>query len=290
MEDKEIGKVDVAQGYGTAVNDNNYWVGNQFKDRNVLKLLIKRISLFALVGCLLILVAAMTKHTDDEVIMARMRAAKDALNALTTEDTDTLVNSKSGNSKPNFIFVLVDDLAANSVGSEITEDLEGIAPTLTSMAKNGVFMSNYYAQEVCSPSRASLMTGRLPITIGMQYEPLGTHVAWGLQAGETIIPEILKSEGGYRNYMLGKWDLGHYTDKQLPVARGFDNFLGFMQGENYYWSKRVPADTKTVDIEYGVKDCEKAYRGDDMSTYSTFLYRDKAIAAIKSHDFKVLTL
>ena len=57
-------------------------------------------------------------------------------------------------------------------------------------------MSNYYAQEICTPSRASLLTGRYPITIGMQYEELQPNEVWGLNLTEKIIPQVLKESGG----------------------------------------------------------------------------------------------
>ena len=73
-------------------------------------------------------------------------------------DADTL---------PNFVFVLADDMGWNSMGYE-DYDLTFASPYLTAMSQNGIVMSNYYAQEVCTPSRAALLTGRYPLTIGMQ--------------------------------------------------------------------------------------------------------------------------
>ena len=62
-------------------------------------------------------------------------------------------------------------------------------------------MSNYYAQEICTPSRASLLTGRYPITIGMQYEELQPNEVWGLNLTEIMIPQVLKESGGMYVYM-----------------------------------------------------------------------------------------
>lgn len=58
-------------------------------------------------------------------------------------------------------------------------------------------MTNYYAQEVCTPSRASLLTGRYPLSIGMQYGVVQTDTAWGMNLNETTFAEVLK-ENGYR--------------------------------------------------------------------------------------------
>eukprot|EP01035_Chromulina_nebulosa_P034545 gene34545-46357_t len=169
--------------------------------------------------------------------------------------------------KPNFIFILADDLGANSVGYE-AYDLESVTPYLTSLAKDGIVMSNYYAQEICTPSRASLLTGRYPITIGMQYEELQPNEVWG-----------------YKSYAIGKWNLGHYTPEMLPTARGFDHYIGYLNGQNYYWSKKYPLESEYTDFLYADGSCYSCYNESDTQTYSTFLYRDKAIQAIHAHDF-----
>lgn len=67
--------------------------------------------------------------------------------------------------KPNFVFIVADDLGWNSIGYQ-DYDLTFASPFITSLARKGVIMSNYYGQEICTPSRASLLTGRYPLSIG----------------------------------------------------------------------------------------------------------------------------
>jgi arylsulfatase A-like enzyme len=129
------------------------------------------------------------------------------------------------------------------------------------------------------------MTGRYPITIGMQYEELQTDVNWGLNLTEILLPEVLRDNGNYKNYALGKWNLGHFTPKLLPTARGFHEYLGYLAGQNYYWSKHMPNQDDYQDFTVSNSQCFNAYNGSDLEDYSTFLYRDKAIKAIKHHDF-----
>lgn len=188
-------------------------------------------------------------------------------------------------SKPNFIFILADDLGWNSIGYE-DFDLTFVTPTLNGMAQSGIIMENYYGQEMCTPSRAALMTGRYPIHVGMQFDEVGNNDEWGLNLTEITFPAMLQ-ENGYATYMMGKWNLGHYSPRYLPTARGFDYFLGFLTGENYYWSKKLttPSQFEFHDLTYANKDCYSGYNGSDMHTYSTFLYRDKAVDIIKYHDY-----
>lgn len=135
-------------------------------------------------------------------------------------------------------------------------------------------MSNYYTQEVCTPARASLLTGRDPISLGMQYGVLETNNKWGLNLSETLISQVL-GDNGYTSYILGKWNLGHFSPRYLPTARGFSQFLGYFGGQNYYWSKKAPGDEQFQDFMYSNSDCYAPYNGSDVHKYSTFLYGDK---------------
>jgi hypothetical protein len=116
--------------------------------------------------------------------------------------TNTDVSLGEVGQKPNFIVIVADDLSWNSIG--YTEPkYEVITPTLTSLARSGVIMDNFYAQEVCSPARASLLTGRYPLSIGMQYGMVAATAEWGMDLDEMTIAEIL-SDHGYATHMLGK--------------------------------------------------------------------------------------
>ena len=178
-----------------------------------------------------------------------------------------------GGTKPHIIYILADDMGWNSVGYE-DYDLAFATPTLTALAQSGVILDNFYAQEVCTPARAALLTGRYPLSIGMQYSMVQTAIPWGMDLKETTLANVLAGDE-YSTHALGKWHLGHYTPRFLPTARGFDTFFGFLNGESYYWSKRNPDHTVFHDIIYMDQDCYAPYKDEDMHDYSTFLYRDK---------------
>jgi arylsulfatase A-like enzyme len=147
-------------------------------------------------------------------------------------------------------------------------------------------MANFYAQEVCSPSRGSLLTGRYPLSIGMQYGMVSANAEWGMPLDETTLAEVLQ-DSGYSTHMLGKWHLGYFSPKFLPTARGFDNWTGYANGENYYWSKKNPDYPENVDFITSDKSCYKAYDGEDIHNYSTTFYTNKAINIIETHDTSV---
>ena len=199
-----------------------------------------------------------------------------------TDDYEVVPEVVSPSEKPHIVFLLADDLGWNSIGYE-EYDLTFATPYLSEYAAKGIIMDNYYAQEVCTPSRAALLTGRLPLTVGMQYSIVQPTASWGLPLEETTIADILQSEG-YKTHMLGKWHLGHFSPRYLPTARGFDTFLGYLNGESYYWSKRNPDHTTFIDMMTSDSTCYRPYEDEDLHTYSTFLYRDKAIEIITKHD------
>ena len=186
--------------------------------------------------------------------------------------------------KPNFILIVADDLAWNSIGYTSSE-MSAVTEQLTDLASKGIIMNNFYAQEVCSPSRGSLMTGRYPLTIGMQYGMVGSVSEWGMPLDEITIGEVLK-ENGYTTHMLGKWHLGYFSPLFLPTARGFDSWIGYANGENYYWSKKLPDYPKNSDFITSNTTCYAPYDGDDKHDYSTTFYTSKAISIIQDHSYE----
>jgi arylsulfatase A-like enzyme len=190
--------------------------------------------------------------------------------------------STSTHTKPNFIIIIADDLSWNSVGYT-SSDIAFATPHLSSLAKQGIIMDNFYAQEVCSPSRASLLTGRYPLSIGMQYGMVSAIAEWGMPLGETTLPEVLK-DNSYMTHMLGKWHLGYFSPVFLPTARGFDSWTGYSNGENYYWSKKSPDYDAHSDFIESNTTCYTPYTGSDKHNYSTIFYTNKAINIIENHD------
>ena len=91
---------------------------------------------------------------------------------------------------PHIVFLLADDLSWNALGGFDSEsDIDFAAPGLASLAAQGIKMTNYYAQELCTPSRAALLTGRYPVSMGMQYGTVLASKPWGMPLDETTIAE-----------------------------------------------------------------------------------------------------
>lgn len=132
---------------------------------------------------------------------------------------------------PNVLLLFADDLGinqANIPGQPLS--YTGVSgaiktPNLAKMASEGTtFMQWYSAFHVCTPSRASLMTARLPVRLGLGDGVLAPDATGGLQLNETTMAETLRRLG-YATAMFGKWHLGQ-REQYLPHNRGFDIYFG----------------------------------------------------------------
>ena len=128
--------------------------------------------------------------------------------------------------KPNFVIIFCDDLGYGDLGVYGHPTIR--TPNLDKMAAEGQKWTNFYvAASVCTPSRAGLMTGRLPIRSGMcsdKRRVLFPNSAGGLPESEVTIAEALKPQG-YATACVGKWHLGHLP-QYLPTRHGFDSYFG----------------------------------------------------------------
>lgn len=128
--------------------------------------------------------------------------------------------------KPNFVVIFCDDLGYGDLGCFGHPTIQ--TPHLDQMAAEGMKMTQFYsASSVCTPSRAALLTGRLPIRSGMcstKRRVLFPDSDGGLPASEVTLAEALK-EQGYATAAVGKWHLGHLP-QYLPTSNGFDSYFG----------------------------------------------------------------
>lgn len=138
------------------------------------------------------------------------------------------VYGQIGGSKkpPNFIIIFADDLGYGDLSSYGHPTIK--TPYLDRMASEGQKWTNFYVgASVCTPSRAALLTGRLPIRSGMtsnKVRVLFPNSINGLPSSEITLAEQLK-KAGYGTACIGKWHLGH-KEEFLPTNNGFDYYYG----------------------------------------------------------------
>jgi len=88
-------------------------------------------------------------------------------------------------------------------------------------------LSQYYTHSLCTPSRASLLTGLYHVHTGLNFVLVPGTPA-GLSSETVTLPGILKEHGNYSTKMVGKWHLGHAQHKMTPVGKGFELFTGIL--------------------------------------------------------------
>jgi len=141
--------------------------------------------------------------------------------------------------KPNVVVIYTDDQGSIDVNAYGAKDL--VTPAMDSLCRDGVRFTQFYAAAaVCSPSRAALLTGRVPVRAGVPGN-VSSHPGGrgALPADQVTMAEMFKA-AGYATAHIGKWHLG-FTPPTMPNGQGFDYSFGHMGGciDNYshffYW-------------------------------------------------------
>ena len=160
--------------------------------------------------------------------------------------------------KPNVVVILFDDTGFahfGCYGSSID------TPNIDRLAANGLRYTNFHTTALCSPTRASLLTGRNHHTVGMRaisnFDTGYPHMRGRISHNAATVAELLQ-ESGYATFALGKWHLcpmaetspaGPFDD--WPLQRGFDRFYGFMQGETDQFHPELTYDNHHLDPPSG---------------------------------------
>jgi arylsulfatase A-like enzyme len=176
-------------------------------------------------------------------------------------------NSHTNTSEaPHIVIVVADDLGWNDVGYNGSEIR---TPALDQLAQSGIRLDRFYAHPYCSPTRSALMTGQSPLRNGI-LRPINKHAKLGLPLDRTLLSQHFQN-AGYRTHLIGKWHLGHATREQLPNARGFDEFYGFVTGGIGFWDK----------VHGGGYDWQRDGKTVRDDTYSTHLITKEAVRVIQ---------
>ena len=97
---------------------------------------------------------------------------------------------------------------------------------------------NYYVQPICSPTRASLLSGRYSIHTGAEHRLWGSAEPSCLPTTTPLLPRAFKALG-YSTHMVGKHHLGYPNGTCAPWGRGFDSYLGFLNGNQGYYQHGI---------------------------------------------------
>ncbi|MBL8554414.1 MAG: sulfatase [Phenylobacterium sp.] len=152
---------------------------------------------------------------------------------------------------PNVVVILADDLGWGDLGSYGSKLIA--TPNLDRLAREGVRLTDFYASaNVCTPSRAGLLTGRYPIRTGLANQVIQAPDTNGLPLSEVTLAEALKPD--YATALVGKWHLGHVAPYWPPTVQGFDLFFGLPYSHDMkplaLYESRAGGDLTREDVDF----------------------------------------
>ncbi len=174
--------------------------------------------------------------------------------------------------RPNFVVFFVDDVGYGEVGAMHQPDVS--TPNIDAIAAGGVVATNGYVMApVCAPSRAALLTGRYPQTLGIYKNPppetSPERLSGGLPSTARTVAESLRTLG-YATGMIGKWNVGYRPD-QHPMMRGFDEFFGVLGSDHPYYG------------EMAGNPVLRGFTPEPQADYLTDVFAREAVSFIRRH-------
>ena len=145
------------------------------------------------------------------------------------------VAAQGDGENPNIVLVLMDNFGWGEIGVYGGGVMRGApTPNIDSIAAEGLQLTNYNVEAECTPSRASLMTGRYGIRTRQRPDGPPRGVWYGITKWEMTLAEML-SDKGYATALFGKWHLGD-TDGRFPTGQGFDEWIGIPRSsDRAFW-------------------------------------------------------
>ncbi len=168
-------------------------------------------------------------------------------------------HSMQESERPNILLILLDDVGYGDLGAYGSE-IE--TPNIDALAADGLTFNNFHATPTCSPTRASLLTGRDPHRVGMgliaryDFGPAFPAFRGRISDQSATLAQILQDEG-ISTYAIGKWHLAPRKDSQpagpfthWPLGKGFNRFYGFMTGSTDQFAPELVRDNQVISETY----------------------------------------
>jgi len=179
--------------------------------------------------------------------------------AVNDNTTKNRTGKKLTGSRPNFVFILSDDMGWAEPG--FNGGKAELTPNIDRLASDGLRLTQFYTHSVCAPTRSAFLTGRyafrnwmdwrsedfgkpsylekLGLTLAHNDEGVPTRRIHALDANERTIAEALK-EAGYFTAIIGKWHAGEWLKEHLPMQQGFMHQYGHYAWGIDYYDKMIP--------------------------------------------------
>jgi arylsulfatase A-like enzyme len=172
--------------------------------------------------------------------------------------------------QPNIVVMLSDDMGWGQVGCQGGSAIP--TPNIDRIAIEGIRLTQFYVQPVCTPTRSAFLTGRYPFRTGTETRVSGNDIA-GMLLDERTLAQALH-DAGYLTAIVGKWHLGSWKKEHPPMQRGFEHQYG-------HYGASIDYARKTRGAVYDWHRNEKPI---DEEGYSTELIAKETVRLITEHD------
>lgn len=195
-----------------------------------------------------------------------------------------LTGATAASALPHIIQISVDDVgyADGTYNSNVT-DIP--TPNINSLLAEGVRLTKYYTQMVCSPTRSSFLTGMYPFRFGFQQtNPQAPASTATVPTSVPFVSEKLKAVG-YTTAAIGKWHVGYASPSYTPLYRGFDTYLGYYLDSTDYYNYTEPFRLGIVNtniVGYDWFDGNNPSAQSAIGTYNLNLMQQRAIQTIRA--------
>ncbi|CAD5211875.1 unnamed protein product [Bursaphelenchus okinawaensis] len=192
-----------------------------------------------------------------------------------------------GQKQPNILLLLADDLGYADVD---WHDPKLSTPNLRKLAfsDHTTYLTNSYVNQLCTPTRSSLMTGYYPFRTGTQNGVFLHMEPAGVPLDFPFLPQNM-NKLGYKSYLVGKWHLGYCKKAFLPTNRGFNYFYGYYGPQQGYFNHSADMFDRNSGKVVGGLDLFEEIDGhsipviDKNGVYSTDLFTDKTMKVLDQH-------
>ena len=197
---------------------------------------------------------------------------------------------------PSIIMITLDDVGYNDLGY-VSSDLPFVSPNLDQLAANGVKLTEYYGQSICTPARTTLMSGKFVHRTGFNTQQGRIEIFpisnYSVPLSHKLLPEYMQG-AGYATHVIGKWNIGHCHQDYLPWNRGADTFLGYTGAGVTYDSHRAYGNASYPNPSTGgpteLFDMLDGRSSDDWEpatsmrgAYTTHLFTERAVEHVENH-------
>lgn len=181
------------------------------------------------------------------------------------------IRERNGGKSPNIVYILIDDMGFGEFGMpELNKIRGGRSPNIDKFADQGMILTRFYAENICTSTRVAFMTGRYAVRTGMELTKVTPPEGVGFNDKEVTIAELL-SDAGYATHHIGKWHMGDIKEA-YPINQGFDyaSFpmhnqvsYSFLTRDAEIYGRTTSFTPTTIDPDYGL---DKTFRLYDWVT------------------------